>query len=72
MPGPNVGDNIKVRYVDDYAYTFDVNVTALSPSNNFVGRINRIFSDHSEITGGKILALIGQERTFPQGDILFP
>jgi len=50
MTGLDVGDKVKVRYVDILTYTLEVEVTGICPSNEFIGRVERIFSG-SEITG---------------------
>jgi hypothetical protein len=70
-----VGEKVKVRYTDGLKYTLDVEVTAICPPNAFNGRIERIFAagpdlQIGEITGGDILALKGEERTFKKEDII--
>ena len=50
------GQVLKIRYVDQFPYTFDVEVTAIGDSDEFTGRVKRIFAaDDGEITGGDIL-----------------
>jgi hypothetical protein len=49
----------------------DVEVTAIIAPDVFTGRIKRIFAaDEGEITGGNILHLKEQERTFKQSDTI--
>jgi len=67
---PSVGDKIKVRYTDGFTYTLDVQVTAICEGNQFTARVERVFSGGGEITGGDILARIGQEMTFANDDIV--
>jgi hypothetical protein len=67
---PSVSEKVKVRYVDELAYTLDVEVTRVCPSNEFIARVERIFSNGGEITGGDILALTGREITFKNQDIV--
>jgi hypothetical protein len=73
MPGLKVGEKIKVHHTDgDFRYILDVEVTAICSLNEFKGRVEKVFSnsgDRGEITGGHILALRGQERTFKNEDI---
>jgi hypothetical protein len=68
MTGLDVGEKVKVRYVDisKDTYTLDVEVTKICPFNEFIGRVERVFAyGDGEITGGNILdELKGQERTF--------
>ena len=67
----NVGEKIRVRYEDAFKYTLEVKVTALCPSNEFIGRVERVFAvGDAEIEGGEILALKGQERAFKTEDIV--
>jgi hypothetical protein len=65
-----LGQKVKVRFVDEFTYTLDVEVTAILPLNKFIGRVERISSDRSEVTGGNVRALIGQEKTFRNEDIV--
>ena len=66
----NVGEKIRVRYEDGFKYTLEVKVTALCPSNEFIGRVERVFAvGDGEIEGGDILALKGQEKAFKKGFI---
>jgi len=67
---PKVGEMVKVRHNDDFTYTLDVEVTAICPPDEFIGRIGRVFSSGGEITGGDILMLRGQEKKFRNDDIL--
>jgi hypothetical protein len=67
---PSVGDKVKVRYMDGFSYTLDVQVTAICGGDEFAARVERIFSDGGEITGGDILRLIGQEMAFANRDIV--
>ncbi len=65
------GHVVKVRYVDQFPYTFDVEVTAIGDSGEFTGRVKRIFAaDDGEITGGDILRWKEQEKVFKTTDIL--
>jgi hypothetical protein len=67
----NVGEKIRVRYEDGFKYTLEVKVTALCPSNEFIGRVERVFAvGDGEIEGGDILALKGQEKAFKKEDIV--
>jgi hypothetical protein len=67
----NVGEKIRVRYEDGFKYILEVKVTALCPSNEFIGRVERVFAvGDAEIEGGEILALKGQERAFKTEDIV--
>ncbi len=70
MKKPKVGEKVKVRHNDDFIYTLDVEVTAIFSSDEFIGRIESIFSNGSEITGGNILILKGREKKFSNDDIL--
>jgi len=70
MTKPKVGEKVKVRHNDDFTYTLDVEVTAICSSDEFIGRIDSIFSSGGEITGGNILILKGQEKKFKNDDIL--
>ncbi len=71
MIGLDVGKKIRVRYEDAFKYTLEVKVTALCPSNEFIGRVERVFAvGDGEIEGGEILALKGQERVFKTEDIV--
>jgi hypothetical protein len=72
MAKVEVGEKVKVCHNDDFTYTLDVEVTAICPFNEFIGRVERIFSDGGEMTGGNILALKGQEKKFGNDDILCP
>jgi hypothetical protein len=70
MTKPKVGEMVKVRHNDDFTYTLDVEVTAICTPDEFIGRIDRVFSSGGEITGGDILILRGQEKKFRNDDIL--
>jgi hypothetical protein len=73
MAKVEVGEKVKVRHNDDFTYTLDVEVTATCPFNEFIGRVERVFSGGGgEMTGGNILALKGQEKKFRNDDILYP
>ena len=66
-----VGEKVKVPYKDGHKYTLEVEVTAICPSNEFIGRIERVFAaGDGEVTGGDVLDLKGQKMTFKNGDIL--
>ena len=66
-----MGKKIRVRYEDAFKYTLEAKVTALCPSNEFIGRVERVFAvGDSEIEGGDILALKGQEKAFKKEDIV--
>jgi hypothetical protein len=71
MAKVEAGEKVKVRHNNDFTYTLDVEVTAICPFNEFIGRVERIFSDGGEMTGGNILALKGQEKKFRNDDILW-
>jgi len=70
MTALELGEKVKVRHEDVFKYILEVEVTAICPDNEFIGRVERIFSDGGEITGGNILALKGNERKFRNDDIL--
>jgi hypothetical protein len=71
MTAPAVGENVKVRYDDSFKYTLDVEVMAIRPPDEFVGRVKGITSNRAEVTGGHIFdELKGQERTFRNDDIV--
>jgi hypothetical protein len=72
MTALDVGEKVKVRYVDDRTYTLDVEVTAIRPPNAFIGRVEAIFLPPvGEITSGQTFdELTGQEKTFENEDIL--
>ncbi len=74
MAGLKVGEKVKVHHVDgDFRYILDVEVMAICPPNEFMGRVESIFSnwgDRGEIQGSDILnELKGQEKTFENEDI---
>ena len=68
----SAGDEVKVRYEDgDNKYTLDVEVKAVCPSAEFIGRIERVFAaGDGEVTGGKILDLRGREMKFKSEDVV--
>jgi hypothetical protein len=71
ITGLVVGEKVKIDYLDKY--TLDVEVTAICPSNEFVGRIEAIFEKGlaQMITGGELhRGLIGQRMTFKNEDIV--
>jgi hypothetical protein len=70
-----MGEKIKVRHVNGvFRYILDVEVTAICPSDEFKGRVERVFSDwgdRGEVTGSEELdSLRGQERTFKNEDVV--
>ncbi|MBV8105880.1 MAG: hypothetical protein JO223_14895 [Hyphomicrobiales bacterium] len=66
-----VGHMVKVRYVEQLPYTFDVEVTDITDSDEFKGRVRQIFAaDEGEITGGDIVRWKEQEKVFKKTDIL--
>ena len=66
-----VGEKVKVPYKDGHKYTLEVEVTAICPSNEFIGRIERVFAaGDGEVTGGDILAVKGQEKKFRNENII--
>jgi hypothetical protein len=68
---PTKGDKVKVCYVDGgFTYTFDVEVTEVLSSTDFAGRVESISSDRAELTGGDIVALKGQTKSFKTADII--
>jgi hypothetical protein len=70
-PPMTVGEKAKVGYLDKYI--LDVEVTAICPSNEFIGRIEAIFEKGlaQMITGGELYrGLIGQKVTFRNEDIV--
>ena len=71
MPTLTVGCMVKVRHVDQFSYTLDVEVTAIGDRDEFIGRIQRIFAtDDGEICGGDILRLKGQDKVFRKTDVV--
>ena len=73
MTGPSVGEKVKVRYGDGWKFTLDVEVTTISPPDEFIGRVEIIFEKGlaQMITGGELYdRLIGQEKTFKNEDII--
>jgi hypothetical protein len=75
MTALEVGKKVRVPYVDDgFAYTLCVEVVAIHPANNFIGRVETIWSnsgDQGEVTGGRIVdGLKGQEKNFKSEDII--
>jgi hypothetical protein len=81
LAGSNVGEKVKVRYMEgrppvESKYTLDVEVMAICSSHEFKGRIERVFAANGlgapgEITGGDLLKLKGQEKTFKVADIRY-
>jgi hypothetical protein len=79
VTGLNVGEKVKVLYTEgqrpfESEYTLDVEVTAICSSDEFKGRVERVFAVNGlgapgEITGGDRLKLKGQEKTFRTADI---
>ena len=66
-----VGEKVKVCYKDTFKYTLDVEVTAICPPNEFIGRVEGISSDRAEVIEGKIRDdLVGKEKTFKNEDII--
>lgn len=72
MTVPHLGEKIKVRHADDRNYVLDVTVTAIRPSDEFIGRIEAIFLPSlGELTGGQAFdELVGRETTFKSEDII--
>ena len=71
MTGPVAGEKVKVGYLD--RYTLDVEVTAMCPPNEFVGRIEAVFEKGlaQMTTGGQLYrALIGLRIIFKNEDIV--
>jgi hypothetical protein len=71
MTGPVAGEKVKVGYLDQY--TLDVEVTAICPSNEFIGRIEAVFEKGlaQMITRGQLYrALIGLRMIFKNEDIV--
>jgi len=71
MTGLVAGEKVKVGYLDQY--TLDVEVTAICPSNEFIGRIEAVFEKGlaQMITGGQLYrALIGLRMIFKNEDIV--
>jgi hypothetical protein len=71
MTGPVAGEKVKVGYLDQY--TLDVEVTAICPSHEFIGRIEGVFEKGlaQMITGGQLYrALIGLRMIFKNKDIV--
>jgi hypothetical protein len=65
------GEKVKVGYLDQYA--LDVEVTAICPSNEFIGRIEAVFEKGlaQMITEGQLYrALIGLRMIFKNEDIV--
>jgi hypothetical protein len=66
-----VGEKVKVPYKDGHEYTLEVEVTAICPSDEFIGRIEIVFAaGDGEVTRGDILDLKGQKMTFKNEDIV--
>jgi hypothetical protein len=66
-----VGQVVKVGYIDQFLYTFVVEVTAIAASDEFKGRVTAIFAaEGGEITGGDILRWKGKHKAFKKTDIL--
>jgi hypothetical protein len=68
---PVAGEKVRVGYLDQY--TLDVEVTAICPSNEFIGRIEAVFEKGlaQMITGGQLYrALIGLRMIFKNEDIV--
>lgn len=71
MPTLTAGSVVMVHHVDQLPYTLHVEVTEVTGSDTFTGRIVGIFAtEDGEITGGDILRLRGQERAFTRADII--
>jgi hypothetical protein len=77
MTGLNVGEKVNVRCEDGLKYVLVVEVTAICSDNEFIGRVERVFADRSQEPGGgeimkgsHVLAVIGQEKTFKNEDIV--
>jgi hypothetical protein len=72
MTGLDLGEKVKVSYADDRTYTLDVEVTAIRPPNEFIGRVEAIFLPSvGELTSGQAFdELMGQEKTFKNEDIV--
>jgi len=63
---------VKVRHIDQLPYAFDVEVTAIGDSEDFTGRIQKIFAAAcGEIIGGDILRWEGQTKEFKKTDIVW-
>ena len=72
MPkSPKIREIVKVRHIDLYTYILHVEVTAICEFNEFIGRIDNIFAEGAgEISGGEILKLKGQQKTFKNSDVI--
>jgi hypothetical protein len=66
MTRPAVGKKVKVCYMDTFKYTLDVEVTAICPSNEFIGRVEEVHGAKIGPVnpGNEILKLKGREMTF--------
>jgi hypothetical protein len=74
MTGVKIGNKVKIRHVDgEFRYILDVEVTAILSSDEFIGRVERIFSDsgdRGEVTGGQVFARFrGKEHRFKNTEI---
>jgi hypothetical protein len=68
---PEVGQTVDVRYERDFIYTLRVTIIAVSPPDEFTGRIEDILvPDVGVITGGRVLELKGREINFRKDDIV--
>jgi hypothetical protein len=68
-----MGEKVKVRYVDERTYRLDVEVIAICPPNEFIGRVEAIFifSAGEMLEGGQTFnELMGQAKTFKNEDIV--
>jgi hypothetical protein len=71
MTGPVAGQKVRVGYLDQY--TLDVEVTAICPSDEFIGRVEGVFEKGlaQMITGGQLhRALIGLRMIFKNADVV--
>ena len=74
MTSLRIGEKVKIRYTDsDFEYTLDVEVVNICEPDEFIGCVERVFAANpdkgSEIVGGNVRELIGQEKTFKNVDI---
>ena len=73
MPGPSIGDKVKVGYTDGFSYTLHVKVTAICSPSEFVGFVEAIFGagEGELFPGNKIVSeLKGQNRRFKTAAII--
>jgi hypothetical protein len=79
MASLRLGERVKVRYVEQFPYKFEVTVIAICPPDKFTGRVEHITpidigdgaSDTSAfIPGNEILRFNGQQMIFNISDII--